>query len=122
VWRYRSALADWLFENHTGAGARVLLVHNPDLVLDLADLRAPPPDILLAGHTHGGQVRLLGIGALFTSTKIGRHYDKGLFDFQGIPLYITAGVGTSTLPVRLFDPPEVTLLTLVPGPQALPAR
>ena len=49
---------------------------------------------------------------------IGRKYDYGLFRFEGVPLYITAGVGTSILPFRLFDPPEVTLLTLVPTDHA----
>jgi len=114
TWKYDSALADWLYGDGAAA-ARLLLTHNPDLVLELADLGAPPPDLVLAGHTHGGQVRLPGYGAIYTSTKLGRRYDAGLFDFQGIPLYITAGVGTSEVPVRLFDPPEIVLITLVPG-------
>ena len=117
TWGYDSALADWIYADRSGpdAGARILLTHNPDLVLELADLGGPPPDLVLAGHTHGGLVRLPGFGALISTTKLGRRYDAGLFDFQGIPLYITAGVGPSVVPVRFFDPPEIVLLTLVPA-------
>jgi predicted MPP superfamily phosphohydrolase len=115
-WGYDSALADWVLEDRSAsrAGARILLTHNPDLVLELADLGGPPLDLVMAGHTHGGLVRLPGFGALTTSTNLGRRYDAGLFDFQGIPLYITAGVGPKIVPVRFLDPPEITLLTLVP--------
>ena len=129
TWGYDSALADWILEDRIRsgahlaepvedrphAGARILLTHDPDLVLELADLGGPPPDLVLAGHTHGGLVRLPGFGAFTTSTKLGRRYDAGLFEFQGIPLYITAGVGPKIVPVRFFDPPEIVLLTLVPG-------
>lgn len=114
VWTYRSALADWLFGAGPSGAARIVLVHNPDLVLDVADIAGPKPGLVLAGHTHGGQVRLPLFGALYTSTRLGRRYDRGLFVLDGFPLYITAGTGTSVIPVRLFDPPEVTLLTLVP--------
>jgi predicted MPP superfamily phosphohydrolase len=78
----------------------------------MADLEAIGVCPVLAGHTHGGQVRIPGLGALYNSTWIGRKFDRGLFDFKGVPLYITAGVGTSIVPIRLFDPPEVTLVTV----------
>lgn len=62
--------------------------------------------------THGGQVRLPFVGALITRTAIGRRYDRGLFTWPGAAngaeptlLYVNAGVGTSILPVRFFDPP-----------------
>jgi predicted MPP superfamily phosphohydrolase len=118
AWRYRSALADWVFDAANRDGARLVLAHNPDVVLDLADLGGVPPDLVLAGHTHGGQVRLPWIGALYTATKLGRRFDAGLFDYGGMPLYITAGMGTSDIPVRFCNPPEVVLLTLVPSPRS----
>lgn len=116
VWHSPSALADWVFRKDTSLSARILLAHNPDIVLDLCELDAAPPCVVLAGHTHGGQVRIPGFGALYTETHIGRRYDSGLFDYMGFPLYITSGVGTSLVPIRLFDPPEVVLLTLEPAP------
>ena len=121
-WRYRNALAEWLREPQRGGqAARVVLGHTPDLVLDLSDIAGPRPDLLLAGHTHGGQVRLPLLGALYTETHIGRRYDFGFFRYEGQPLYITAGLGTSVIPVRFFDPPEITLLTLVPAETAGPS-
>ena len=113
-WRQPSRLGEWLASSRSARGVRLLLGHHPDLALDVIDFRMPPPDLMLAGHTHGGQVRLPGIGALFTATRIGRRYDQGLFDFHGVPLFITSGVGTSVVPIRLLNPPELVLLTLTP--------
>lgn len=87
----------------------IALVHNPDLVLDLkADQRI---DYMLAGHTHGGQIRLPLIGPVPNlPTKLGRAYDKGLFDYQGQKLFITSGIGESGPRARLFNPPEIVSL------------
>lgn len=113
-WDSGSALERWLLGTSESPCERVVLSHSPDVIRQVRDSAAPRPCIVLAGHTHGGQVRLPGVGALYSSTWIGRRFDRGLFDFGGVPLYITAGVGTTILPIRLFDPPEVTLLTLGP--------
>jgi len=116
AWRSRwdsgSSIERWLLATAASPCARVILTHSPDVVRYLVNLEAMEGCPVLAGHTHGGQVRVPGFGALYSSTWIGRKYDRGLFDFGGVPLYITAGVSTTILPVRLFDPPEVTLLTL----------
>lgn len=112
-WWYPSTLARWL--RHPADGRpRLLLTHNPDLVLDVLAVGEPPPCLLLAGHTHGGQIRLPWVGALFTDTELGREHVRGHHSYRGVPLYVTAGVGTSFVPLRLFNPPEVTLLTLTP--------
>ena len=90
------------------------LVHTPaTAALDvLVDAGA---DLLLAGHTHGGQVRLPGVGALTSNCDLPRHLARGLGRWRGVPLHVSAGVGTSPwLPVRLGCRPEATLLTLVP--------
>lgn len=96
---------------------RVVLTHTPGPVVEAAERGVR---LVLAGHTHGGQVRLPFFGALVTRSEIGRRYDRGLFDWphgaagaQGAAgaggddtlLYVNAGVGTSILPVRFFDPP-----------------
>jgi len=85
------------------------LVHSPDVIEVAARAGA---DLVLAGHTHGGQIRLPLIGALHTGTELGRAYSAGLFEFPPARLYVGRGLGTSYLPLRLFCPPEVTLIRL----------
>jgi predicted MPP superfamily phosphohydrolase len=73
-------------------------------------------DAVLAGHTHGGQVRLPGGRALTTRTPLGPYYDRGVFDFAApnargwTRLYLNSGVGTSVLPVRFLCPPRYAVV------------
>jgi predicted MPP superfamily phosphohydrolase len=115
-WSQASRLAAWA--KAAAACPRIVLAHHPDVVRDLALIGAPPPALVVAGHTHGGQVALPGFGPLFTSTKLPRRLAVGLGSWRGIPLFVTPGIGTSVVPVRIFVPPEVDLLTLVPVPPA----
>ncbi|MCA9969799.1 MAG: metallophosphoesterase [Anaerolineales bacterium] len=92
------------------AGAPVvLLMHEPDF----ADMAAADGRVALqlSGHTHGGQVRLPGVGPLVLP-KNGRKYHTGLYRVGSMWVYTTRGVGVNNMPVRLFCPPEVTVLTL----------
>lgn len=85
------------------------LWHEPDY----AEAVAPHgPLLLLAGHTHGGQVRLPGIGPLALPLA-GHRYPAGRYTVRGMPLYVSRGVGIYRPPVRLNCPPEVTLIRLV---------
>ncbi|MFC5277144.1 hypothetical protein [Brachybacterium sacelli] len=52
-------------------------------------------DLLLAGHTHGGQLRVPGIGALVTNCDLPRKQARGLSDWHGVPLHVSAGMGAS---------------------------
>ncbi len=95
---------------------RIGLTHAPyaHSLAELSDLGA---DILFAGHTHGGQVCLPGVGALVTNCDLPRAQASGLSHFDSengaIPLHVSAGLGTSIYaPVRFACPPEATLLTL----------
>lgn len=65
----------------------------------------------LSGHTHGGQVRLPVIGPLWLPPD-GKRRDSGFFDVEGMPTYISRGLGVYRPPVRFRCPPEVTLITL----------
>ncbi|MDO8307052.1 MAG: metallophosphoesterase [Actinomycetota bacterium] len=90
------------------------VTHAPYLrVLDgMADDGA---DLILAGHTHGGQLCLPGVGALVTNCDIDRKRAKGLSSHRESALHVSAGLGTSPYaPVRFACPPEATLLTLTP--------
>jgi predicted MPP superfamily phosphohydrolase len=79
--------------------------------------------LVLSGHTHGGQLRVPGLGALVTNCGLERRRARGLSPWRsgtaGRPatwLHVSAGLGTSPFaPVRFACPPEATLLTLVPA-------
>jgi hypothetical protein len=95
---------------------RIGLVHSPEpRVLD--DLAGDGFELLLAGHTHGGQVRVPFYGALVTNCGLPRTMARGLHRWPGSSAYlhISAGLGTSpTAPVRFSCPPEASILTLIP--------
>lgn len=92
------------------AEPRIVIVHNPDAVTKFNGDQA---DLSLAGHTHGGQIRLPFIGPVGRiPTELGQHYDKGFFDIDGYKTFITSGLGTSGPRARLFNPPEVVILDI----------
>ena len=68
-------------------------------------------DLVLAGHTHGGQIRLPGIGPIFSPCRDGVRYASGVFDLPPTILHVTQGL-SAELPLRFGCPPEVTLLVL----------
>jgi hypothetical protein len=100
-----------LMETVAPERVNVLLSHVPAFAHQLLDRRI---NLILAGHTHGGQIRLPLLPPLylprFSGPFVAGLYRVGL---ARIPLYVTRGLGTSVLPVRFLCPPEITLLQLV---------
>jgi len=93
-------------------GPVLLLCHAPDYADNvLAHPRGALVDLMLAGPSHGGQVRLPIVGALHLVDG-GRKYVQGLFRLGRMQLYVNRGIGTVGLPFRLNCPPEITLFTL----------
>jgi uncharacterized protein len=86
----------------------ILLTHNPDVFPDVPRRVA----LTLAGHTHGGQVRLPFIGRPIVPSQFGQRYAAGHVIEDGRHLFVATGIGTSILPVRFQVPPAVTVLTL----------
>jgi len=91
-----------------GADATIVLSHNPD-TKDY--MKAYAWDLLLSGHTHGGQVRLPFIGAPVVPVR-DKRFLEGLHEWEGRQVHVTRGVG-NLYGVRFNCPPEVSLLTLV---------
>lgn len=91
-----------------GADFTLLLSHSPDA---LPDIQPPFYQLALCGHTHGGQVRVFG-RAIHSSSDYGSRYLFGWHEINGAAVFVTNGVGTSTLPVRLGARPQVHLITL----------
>jgi len=96
----------------------ILLAHSPDQIWEAQEAGT---ELMLAGHTHGGQVRLPLIGPLYINTDLGRTYEAGLFQFGSTWLYINRGLGTRDLAVRFLCPPEITLITLQGETQSSPS-
>lgn len=94
----------------SGQGARVLVSHNPDAIPHLPE----GIDLFLSGHTHGGQVRLPLIGPLVTSSEFGTRFVEGWVEAP-MPAFVSRGLGVTLLPFRLFCPPELVLLELLPA-------
>jgi predicted MPP superfamily phosphohydrolase len=91
----------------------ILLAHEPDFAdRVIQHPRFPLIDLMLSGHTHGGQVKLPLVGPLILP-PLGKRYIEGLFRFGHMQLYVNRGIGTVGLPFRLNCPAELTHITLV---------
>lgn len=92
---------------------RLVLSHSTDSLDDISKYGA---ELLLTGHTHGGQIRLPGMKPLITNTYLG---SEGIYEgyhvIEGVPLYINRGIGESILPFRFNVPPEIAIFTLHKG-------
>lgn len=86
----------------------VLLAHEPDFV-DVT--KRYPVDLQLSGHSHGGQIRIPMVGALYLP-RLAHKFPKGMYNFGPLTLYTNVGIGTIIIPARFDCPPEVTLFTL----------
>jgi len=87
---------------------KILVGHNPDFA---PKAETSGIDLLISGHTHGGQIRLPLIGPLTRlPIVIGQRFDRGLFDFGPLRLFVSPGAGESGARARLFCPPEISVL------------
>lgn len=89
------------------ASRQILLLHYPQIANGLGR----EFDLILAGHSHGGQVRLPFFGALVLPRGVGR-YEHGYYETPGGPLYVNAGIGTYRILFRWNCQPELTLITI----------
>lgn len=89
--------------------ASLILMHNPDT---FEEWPAGRPGLILAGHTHGGQVVIPGYGPPFVPSRYGRKYARGLFERADATMYVNRGLGTTVVHVRFLARPEIALLTI----------
>jgi predicted MPP superfamily phosphohydrolase len=87
------------------------ITHNPDIFPALP----ASVDLLFAGHTHGGQVRLPLLGAPIVPSSYGQRFARGHVIENGRHLFVTSGVGTSVVPARFGVPPEIALVVIRSG-------
>ncbi|MBN1523849.1 MAG: metallophosphoesterase [Spirochaetales bacterium] len=87
----------------------VLLSHNPDYAEMLPTSQI---DLMLSGHTHGGQVTFFGLFAPILPTTTEQKYRSGLVKGPRCDVFITNGIGTITTPVRFFARPQISVIKL----------
>jgi hypothetical protein len=96
-------------------GPVLLMAHEPDFADHVVEHpRGHLVDLMLAGHSHGGQIRLPFLGPLVLP-PMGLKYPEGYYRFNQMQLYVNRGIGTVGLPFRLNCPPEITIITLQPA-------
>jgi uncharacterized protein len=92
---------------------RLLLSHNPDVAEEPefvgSRLRV---DLMLSGHTHGGQIRLPMLGTPIVPSRYGQKYAQGWVEGPVCPVFVSRGIGVSMLPVRIGVTPEIAVLEL----------
>jgi len=98
---------------------RILLSHNPDVNEDIENMNERI-DFIISGHTHGGQVVLPFVGALYIPSPFGQKYRDGLVRDGERQTYISRGLGLFFVPIRINCPPDVTMLILHGKQKGLP--
>jgi len=96
---------------------KILLCHNPEGVRMAAEHHI---DLVLSGHTHGGQVRLPVVGGLYAKSKLGKRFIAGWNRLDGTQIYVSRGIGKVLVPLRVGCPPEIACLNLRSGTPARP--
>ena len=89
--------------------ANLLLSHNPDVFPGAVQKGF---DAVMSGHTHGGQVTVEILNQTLNVARFATPFVAGLYRLQGRSCYVTAGIGTIALPVRIGAPPEITVVRL----------
>ncbi len=88
--------------------AMIVMAHEPDILPVIAKFDA---DLMLSGHTHGGQIRVPFLPPVFLP-EYGKRFVEGWFHYGSTQLYVNRGIGSIGLPLRLNCPPEITVFTL----------
>jgi len=99
-----------LLSNYNTKDNLVVLTHNPDTVLDYSPKHHP--DLTLAGHTHGGQIRIPYLYKKIIPVRGDIIWDQGLYAFEDQKVFVTSGIGEVGLPLRFLIPPVVDIIEL----------
>ncbi len=91
---------------------KLLLCHNP---LGIHRAVRYGVDLVLSGHTHGGQIRLPVVGSVYGRSKLGKRFVDGWNRLDGTQIYVSRGIGVSIVPLRVGCPPEISSLRLRRG-------
>lgn len=96
-----------------GSHYEILLAHNPDYFMQYAGYGA---DLILSGHVHGGIIRMPWFGGIASpAIRFFPKYNGGLYQKENVKMIVSCGLGTHTLPVRIFNPAELVVIRLKPA-------
>jgi uncharacterized protein len=99
-----------ILNTRTSTIPTIALIHTPEAVFEASEHNI---DLQLSGHTHGGQIRLPFIGPVGrVESQIPKSWYQGLNKYYGMQLFVTSGTGETGARARLFNPPEIVLLTI----------
>lgn len=103
-----------ILEKYEQNGDLIVLEHSPDILPAISGDHLISEDLrlILAGHTHGGQIWLPFLGAPFIPSSYGQKYACGHIKENEVDMFVTTGIGTSILPFRFLVPPEIAVLTV----------
>lgn len=113
-WRQFSNEVKQLINSREQTGDIIVLEHSPDVLpIITGDLLVSDDlKLMLAGHTHGGQVWLPLVGSPIVPSSYGQKYNYGHIKDNGLDMFVTTGIGESILPIRFLVPPEIAVLTV----------
>ncbi len=92
----------------TDGDVRVVVAHSPEVY---PSIRGRAARLMLCGHTHGGQIATPR-GPIIVYGEVGRRYPAGRYELEGLTLFVSRGVGAVDLPLRMYAPPDVALMSL----------
>ncbi|MFA7364903.1 MAG: metallophosphoesterase [Patescibacteria group bacterium] len=97
-------------DSDTEVDLRFLVTHNPDTIYELNKevSNIKEIDLMLAGHTHAGQLRIPYIYKYVIPSN--HEFDKGFYNINNIDIFVTSGIGNVVLPMRLFNRPEISII------------
>lgn len=113
-WRAYAEQTRDLLSATEGTGDVIVLEHSPDVAPVINGKHPVSTDLklMIAGHTHGGQVWLPVFGRPIVPSSYGQKYAAGHIKDNGLDTFVTTGIGTSILPFRFLVPPEIAVLTI----------
>lgn len=113
-WRQFSDEVKQVIQSQPQQGDIIVLEHSPDVLPMITGdlLVSNDMKLMLAGHTHGGQVWFPIIGSPIVPSSYGQKYARGHIKENGLDMFVTTGIGESILPFRFLVPPEIAVLTI----------
>ena len=113
-WREFSNEVKQVINSGEQTGDIIVLEHSPDVLPMITGDKLVSNDLklMIAGHTHGGQVWFPVLGSLIVPSSYDQKYAFGHIKDNGLDMFVTTGIGTSILPIRFLVPPEIAVLTI----------